>query len=65
MDERRQKERRSCISNVGRERVTDNGDLVFNKRSLAKPFELETGNSEKIFVAGSESARRLMDGESR
>ena len=47
------------------ERVPDNRDLVF-KRSLGKPFELKTENSEKFFVAGSESARRLrlIDGES-
>ena len=45
--------KRSCISNVGMKRVPDNRDLMFN-RSLAKPFELETGNSETFFVAGSE-----------
>ena len=39
--------KRSCISNVGRERVPVpyNRDLLF-KRSLAKPFELGNGNKQ-------------------
>ena len=56
--------KRSCISYVGRERGPDNMDLIL-KRSLAKPFELEIGNSDTFFVAVCESARRLIDGESR
>ena len=47
------------MANVDRERVPDNRDLTF-KRS----FELETGDSEKFFVARFESARRLVDDES-